>query len=203
MSNNRIGEKLDNIRDLLNIAESGKTERKIDSVNKEIVFNTEYKANFSMNRILFGAPGTGKSYTLNHERETLLGKGNEDDYERVTFHPDYSYANFVGTYRPIMVEDSFETISPLTETDVVSVLTDERKTAQEKYDLLYDKFKDEGLIARLPLLLGIYTDENFETRKMDGSRSVGDNTVERNHGRAIRPYVNLFKPEKKEKRYFV
>ena len=165
----------------------------------ELVFDTPIYSNKARNRILFGAPGTGKSYTLNNEREALLGKGNEDDYERVTFHPDYSYANFVGTYKPVMVEDSIETISSLTETDVVSVLTDERKTAQEKYDLLYDKFKDEGLITRLPLLLGIYTDESFETREIDGNRSVGDNTVERNHGRAIRPYVNLSKPAKKKK----
>ena len=56
------------------------------------------------NRILFGAPGTGKSFTLNREKDALLSDGGE--YERVTFHPDYSYANFVGTYKPIPCKDS-------------------------------------------------------------------------------------------------
>ena len=71
---------------------------------------------------------------------------------------------------------------------VIAILQDKSKTAQEKYDLLYDKFKGEGL-TRLPILLGIYTDEVFKTKKVDGTDT--DNTVERNHGKAIRPYLNL------------
>lgn len=90
------------------------------------------------NRILFGAPGTGKSFTINNDREVLLGVDNEDDYERVTFHPDYSYANFVGTYKPVMVDDSADSISLATEKEALTVLTDESISAQEKYDLLYD-----------------------------------------------------------------
>lgn len=75
-----------------------------DSI-REIKFHTGYMSAFPRNRILFGAPGTGKSFTLNKERSELLGVGNETDYERVTFHPDYSYANFVGTYKPVPVGD--------------------------------------------------------------------------------------------------
>lgn len=60
---------------------------------------------FARNRIVFGAPGTGKSYVLNEEKDLLLGKGSKD-FERVTFHPDYSYANFVGTYKPVPCKDS-------------------------------------------------------------------------------------------------
>lgn len=163
-----------------------------------IIYRTDVNKDYPRNRILFGAPGTGKSYTLNNDLEQLLGENNEDDYERVTFHPDYSYANFVGTYKPVMVEDSFENLAEITEKDVVSVLTDKSKSAQEKYDLLYDRFKDDGL-TRLPLLLGLYTDGNFTTRKADGSAAVGDNSVERNHGKAIRPYVNLSKPTSRKK----
>lgn len=58
---------------------------------------------FEYNRIFFGAPGTGKSHTLNEEKDKLLKKGGS--YERVTFHPDYSYSQFVGTYKPIIKEE--------------------------------------------------------------------------------------------------
>lgn len=58
---------------------------------------------FEYNRIFFGAPGTGKSHTLNEEKDKLLEKGGS--YERVTFHPDYSYSQFVGTYKPIIKEE--------------------------------------------------------------------------------------------------
>lgn len=71
----------------------------------KLVFNTGFVSELAKNRIIFGAPGTGKSFFLNEEKETLIGKNNEADYERVTFHPDYSYANFVGTYKPVMVKN--------------------------------------------------------------------------------------------------
>lgn len=153
-----------------------------------IQYKTGLQSDFGRNRILFGAPGTSKSYTLNREKDTLLAEGGE--YERVTFHADYSYANFVGTYKPVMVSNTPTVPSDTEVSYVLSVLTDSSKTAQEKYDILFDIFRDEG-ITRLPILLGLYTDEMFNTRKRDGSAASGDNTVERNHGKAIRKYVNL------------
>ena len=66
-------------------------------------FSSGYPSEFARNRIVFGAPGTGKSYKLNKEKDILLSKGGE--CERVTFHPSYSYANFVGTYKPISSKD--------------------------------------------------------------------------------------------------
>lgn len=76
----------------------------IFAMMQKIKFSTVYQSDYSRNRILFGAPGTGKSFTLNHEKDMLLTDGGE--YERVTFHPDYSYANFVGTYKPVPCKDS-------------------------------------------------------------------------------------------------
>ncbi len=64
----------------------------------------DYFAGVARNRIFFGAPGTGKSFEMNQERKKLLNDFediNKTDYERVTFHPNYSYANFVGTYKPV------------------------------------------------------------------------------------------------------
>lgn len=156
------------------------------------IYKIGIKSDFHHNRIIFGAPGTGKSYDLNQDKDTLLKNGGE--YERVTFHPDYSYANFVGTYKPTMLEPVNDLIASEDEKTVLSVLMDD-KTAQEKYDLLYDKFND-GDLTRLPLLLGLYNDDKFKTKKKDGSDASGDNSVERNHGRAIRPYVNLISDKK-------
>lgn len=49
------------------------------------------------NLIYFGAPGTGKSYKLAKDAEAAFG---EDKTRRVTFHPDYTYAQFVGSFKP-------------------------------------------------------------------------------------------------------
>lgn len=54
------------------------------------------------NRIIFGAPGTGKSNTFKkflEQNSTYFA-----NFERVTFHPEYSYYDFLGTYRPCMNE---------------------------------------------------------------------------------------------------
>lgn len=56
------------------------------------------------NIIYFGAPGTGKSYNLNQDIKKLID--DDTQYERVTFHPDYAYANFVGTYKPVPDDNS-------------------------------------------------------------------------------------------------
>lgn len=72
--------------------------------------NCGVKNSYNYNRIFFGAPGTGKSFKLDKKRKELLENGG--DYERVTFHPDYSYSQFVGSYKPVpIVKDGEEKIT--------------------------------------------------------------------------------------------
>lgn len=71
----------------------------------EPVYNTDLSVKYERNRIVFGAPGTGKSFRLKNDCEELMEK-TSGTYERVTFHPDYSYSQFVGTYKPVMGEDN-------------------------------------------------------------------------------------------------
>lgn len=65
-----------------------------------IEFETGLPSEFERNRIVFGAPGTGKSHTLKKDCNTLLD-GTSGSFERVTFHPDYTYSQFVGCYKPV------------------------------------------------------------------------------------------------------
>ena len=58
-------------------------------------------ANLPRNRILYGAPGTGKSHRLDGEVGAYFG--DDSLHERVTFHPDYTYGQLVGAYRPVPI----------------------------------------------------------------------------------------------------
>lgn len=55
------------------------------------------KMDLEQNLIYFGAPGTGKSYQMNM---LVKERFDEDKMRRVTFHPDYTYAQFVGSFKP-------------------------------------------------------------------------------------------------------
>lgn len=48
-----------------------------------------------LQQIYYGAPGTGKSYTINAQTEG-------ESVIRTTFHPDSDYSTFVGAYKPTM-----------------------------------------------------------------------------------------------------
>ena len=74
----------------------------------DLIFNTSLTTKYERNRIVFGAPGTGKSHKLKEDCEEMMNNSN-GSFERVTFHPEYSYSQFVGTYKPVMGDDG-ETI---------------------------------------------------------------------------------------------
>lgn len=51
----------------------------------------------AMQTIYFGAPGSGKSHTV----EGIVDRFKNENTFRVTFHPDSDYASFVGSYKPV------------------------------------------------------------------------------------------------------
>ena len=55
------------------------------------------------NVIVYGVPGAGKSHLVTYEY--LNGGKNEEYYERLVFHPDYTYSDFVGQIMPIVDKD--------------------------------------------------------------------------------------------------
>lgn len=57
----------------------------------------------NLNKIFYGAPGTGKSHKV---KKLVAGK--KERTERVAFHPEYDYASFIGGYKPTMGKDEEE-----------------------------------------------------------------------------------------------
>lgn len=60
----------------------------------------ETRVNGGCNTLLYGVPGAGKSYTVKTEY-----CNNPLKMERVVFHPDYTYSDFVGQILPKVLED--------------------------------------------------------------------------------------------------
>ena len=82
----------------------------LDTYTRSNITIQKKKIKKSYNLIVFGAPGTGKSNYLNKlrskKKRDVLNDDSEENYfsecQRVTFYPTYSYAQFVGSYKPVM-----------------------------------------------------------------------------------------------------
>lgn len=62
---------------------------------KPVDTSIPFDLNQPLQLIYYGAPGTGKSFTIDQVT-------NENNSVRTTFHPDSDYASFVGAYKPTM-----------------------------------------------------------------------------------------------------
>lgn len=94
-------------------------------------------ADLPRNRILYGAPGTGKSHRLDSEVNEHFG--NDALHERVTFHPDYTYGQLVGAYRPV----------PIYREGPNALLAADKKTDAGKHEPLIDYAFVPGPFLRL------------------------------------------------------
>lgn len=77
-----------------------KREERVTGFEIEKLNFTAPKLPVPQNYLVFGAPGTGKSHEVKELQESYFPDKNS--YERVTFYSNYSYPNFVGTYKPKM-----------------------------------------------------------------------------------------------------
>ena len=87
----------------------------------------------SLQQIFYGAPGTGKSYTIN--RDTA-----GEDVIRTTFHPDTDYSTFVGAYKPTTVEEEVMTVIGTMAVPVENADGTHRKESKIVYEFVQQSF---------------------------------------------------------------
>ena len=88
--------------------------------------------------ILFGAPGTGKSFRID-DPEKGYGLKNVDEFHkfRTTFHPDYDYAQFVGAYKPQKKQVVNKTLNKNELTVILKEMKDGNNYPIHKFSALY------------------------------------------------------------------
>lgn len=87
----------------------------------------------SLQQIFYGAPGTGKSYTIN--RDTV-----GEDVIRTTFHPDTDYSTFVGAYKPTTIEEEVMTVIGTMAVPVENADGTHRKESKIVYEFVQQSF---------------------------------------------------------------
>ena len=85
------------------------------------------------NVLLYGVPGSGKSWTIDHE----YCKKNTN-VERLVFHPDYTYSDFIGQILP-NVSDDGQVSYKFTAGPFTNILSDAYAHPQEEYILIIEE----------------------------------------------------------------
>lgn len=124
-----------------------------------------------INKIFFGAPGSGKSFYVNR-----FLMGHKDHSYRTTFHPDTDYASFVGAYKPSIKKTQKPIRTDYTLAELAAMLKAEYDQATTKVVALHSfvlKYVDyfNGNIAKYgkkDLVKQAGLDENYhaEVNKM-------------------------------------
>lgn len=86
-----------------------------------------------LQQIFYGAPGTGKSYTINQNTEG-------EDVIRTTFHPDTDYSTFVGAYKPMTIEEEVMTVIGTKAVPVENANGSHRKESKIVYEFVQQAF---------------------------------------------------------------
>lgn len=112
--------------------------------------------NDSLQKIFYGAPGTGKSHKISDDGNVKIA-ATRDLVFRTTFHPDTDYATFVGCYKPKTHKKSMIDGNGINETQLLSCFFDSNSSkykGENKARYLYEALvhtkdiKDLGLDAQ-------------------------------------------------------
>ena len=112
-------------------------ESSLVSVNNDVDDNAinyeEIRKTTGCNVLLYGVPGSGKSWTIEHE---YCKSGT--NVERLVFHPDYTYSDFIGQILPA-VADNGQVSYKFTPGPFTNILRESYNNPQKEYILIIEE----------------------------------------------------------------
>lgn len=132
-----------------------------DGDNTELIPDESIRKQTGCNVLLYGVPGSGKSWTIEHE---YCKPGTK--VERLVFHPDYTYSDFIGQILPA-VDEGGQVSYKFTPGPFTNILRDAYHHPADEYILIIEEINR----GNAPAIFG----EVFQLldRKVD-IRDIGD-----------------------------
>jgi hypothetical protein len=138
----------------------------IDDERGTVNFDTVERLNEGTNILLYGVPGSGKSWTIEHEYCS------EDSIvDRLVFHPDYTNADFVGQILPVVDEDKQVTYE-FTPGPFTTILYNAYYNPMRKYVLIIEEINRGNAPAIFGEIFQLL-DRKVEMQEGDDGFSVG------------------------------
>ncbi len=133
-----------------------------DNENQAIIADESMRIAGGTNILLYGVPGSGKSWTIEHEYckpGTLV--------DRLVFHPDYTNADFVGQILPVVDPVDKQVTYEFTPGPFTNILREAYQHPQKKYVLIIEEINR----GNAPAIFGDVfqlLDRTFEPKTVDG-----------------------------------
>lgn len=86
------------------------------------------------NTLLYGVPGSGKSWTIEHEY-----CDENDKIERLVFHPDYTNSDFIGQILPVVDSEDGQVTYEFTPGPFTNILNEAYRNPQQSYVLIIEE----------------------------------------------------------------
>lgn len=108
-------------------------ERDVQGTLEQINYDFAKRLTSGVNVLLYGVPGSGKSWTIEHEycKPGCI-------VERLVFHPDYTYSDFIGQILPVVAENG-QVSYAFTPGPFTNVLRDAYRDPMHEYILIIEE----------------------------------------------------------------
>ncbi|MCI6276594.1 MAG: AAA family ATPase [Clostridium sp.] len=104
-----------------------------NDLKKDVSIDESIRNTDGENVLLYGVPGSGKSWTIEHE---YCKPGTQ--VERLVFHPDYTYSDFIGQILPAVAEDG-QVSYKFTPGPFTNILRDAYQNPEKEYVLIIEE----------------------------------------------------------------
>ena len=136
----------------------------LDADTEEIALDDleESRINSGTNILLYGVPGSGKSWTIEHDyckSETIV--------ERLVFHPDYTNADFVGQILPVVDPEDKQVTYEFTPGPLTNILRAAYLNPRQKYVLIIEEINRGNAPAIFGDIFQLL-DRTVEEKTVDG-----------------------------------